>query len=332
MQVYIGIDWSEKKHDVVLMNDEGAITTQMVIEHTQVGFSKLSKACEQVGVKPNEVIVGLETAHNLLIDYLWNQGYNQVYVVPPSVVKSNQGRYGSSGSVNDPKAARLIADILRTDRGRLYPWHPDSLLTRQMRAKVSLILHLTKQVTRISNRLRAILLRYYPVALEIFKDGLGTQIALYWIQNYPNPPVASQLDLETFKAFTQQYHYPQRWVTGAYARLKADYPQSSLETQTIFEDEAVLLAKILLEYRQNEIQQRKELHKLFVQHPNYSIFSSLPAGSEFLGAALCAKFGDDRQRFPRANDVQVLAGTVRDESQWEGPLGAISHRIRSGMA
>ncbi len=36
MQVYIGIDWSEKKHDVVWMNDEGAVVTQMVIEHTQV--------------------------------------------------------------------------------------------------------------------------------------------------------------------------------------------------------------------------------------------------------------------------------------------------------
>jgi lambda repressor-like predicted transcriptional regulator len=148
---------------------------------------------------------------------------------PPSVVKSNQGRYGSSSSINDPKTARLIADILRTDHGRWYPWHPDHLLTRQMRAKASLILHLTKLATRISDRLRAVLLRYYPTALEIFKDGLGTQIALYWIQTYTNPQAARQLDLEAFAAVTQKYHDLHRWVAGAYARLKANYPETSLE-------------------------------------------------------------------------------------------------------
>jgi hypothetical protein len=47
-------------------------------------------------------------------------------------------------------------------QGRL--WHPDSLLTRLMRAKVSWIHHLTRASTRLSNRLRAVLLRYYPAA------------------------------------------------------------------------------------------------------------------------------------------------------------------------
>jgi activator of 2-hydroxyglutaryl-CoA dehydratase len=27
MQIYIGIDWSDKKHDAVLMNDQGAVIT-----------------------------------------------------------------------------------------------------------------------------------------------------------------------------------------------------------------------------------------------------------------------------------------------------------------
>jgi hypothetical protein len=43
--------------------------------------------------------------------------------------------------------------------GRLQPWRPDCLLTRQIRAKISLILHLTQETTRLSNRLRSVLLR-----------------------------------------------------------------------------------------------------------------------------------------------------------------------------
>jgi hypothetical protein len=69
-------------------------------------------------------------------------------------------------------------------QGRL--WHPDSLLTRQMRAKVSWIQHLTRSSTRLSNRLRALLLRFFPAALRVFPD-LSTKIALEFIRAYPTP-------------------------------------------------------------------------------------------------------------------------------------------------
>jgi hypothetical protein len=87
----------------------------MVIEHTRYEFSRFDQAYHQLSVRLNEIRVGLETAHNLLIDHLWDQGYRWVYEIAPNVVKSNEGRFGSNGSINEPKAARLIADILRTD-------------------------------------------------------------------------------------------------------------------------------------------------------------------------------------------------------------------------
>lgn len=309
MQVYIGIDWSETKHDVVWMNAKGEVLAQLVIEHSQTGFQKLDATCERLGLKMEEVMVGLETAHNLLIDHLWSHGYRQVYVLPPSVVKSNQGRYGSSGSMNDPKAAQLIADILRTDRGRLQPWHPDSLLTRQMRAKVSLVLFLTKEVTRLSNRLRAVLLRYYPAALEIFAGGLASQITLTWIEAYPTPQAAAQVDLKAFQAFAQEQGYPKTQVAKCYTRLQGTFPPTPLATVQIYQSEAVTLARLLREVYRTELCERRELFRLFEQHPHYPIFHSLPGTGEFLGPALCAKFGDDRDRFPQAASVQALAGT-----------------------
>jgi transposase len=309
MQVYIGIDWSEKKHDVAFMNSEGAVIAQMVIEHSPAGFQKLDERCQQMGLCTQEVVVGLETAHNLLIDYLWCHEYSQVYVIPPSVVKSSQGRYGSSGSMNDPKAAQLIADILRTDRQRLRPWHPDSLTTRQMRAKVSLIIYLTKETTRVSNRLRAVLLRYYPLALEVFKGGLESQITLAFIQAYPNTELAQQLSLAEFTAFVRQYHYSRKGIAGCYARLQTERAIPTPQTQQVFQDEAVLLARLLYEFRQHETKERRGLYRLFEMHPDFAIFKSLPGTGPFLAPALCAKFGDDRQRFPNANSVQALAGT-----------------------
>ena len=102
------------------------------IHRALAGFRELDQARRSVGVEAGEVVVGLETAHNLLVDYLWDQGYENIYVLPPSAVKSAQRRFRQSGAKDDPWDPRLIADMLRTDRIRYNPWRPDNGLTRRI--------------------------------------------------------------------------------------------------------------------------------------------------------------------------------------------------------
>jgi len=83
MEVYTGIDWSESKHAVAFMNEAGAILAQITIPHTPDGFQRLDATRQKLDVAADECLVGLETSHNLLIDFLWARGYTQVYVIPP---------------------------------------------------------------------------------------------------------------------------------------------------------------------------------------------------------------------------------------------------------
>lgn len=316
MSVYIGIDWSEKKHDVVFLNEQGAILAQLSMSHTPDGLLNLEKTRLHAGIEVEECWVALETAHNLVIDFLWSRGYQQVYVIPPSVIKSCRGRYGSSGARNDPKDGRLIADVLRTDRARLHPWRPDSLLTRQMRAKVSLINHLTRSTVRLSNRLRAVLLRYYPAAVEVF-SSLTVQIALSFLQTYPTPHSASRLTFPQFETFAQQQGYRRHdKLAECFARLKRPYPEATPDTVQVYQDEVPLLASSLLTAVQAKNQALSQLKEFFKQHPDRDIFDALPGAGKFLAPALLAKFGDDRSRFPTPASVQALAGTcpVTDQS------------------
>lgn len=309
MQIYIGIDWSEDKHDVVFMNAAGAPIARLTIPHTPEGFLKLEATRERLGVSPTDCLVGLETAHNLLIDFLWARGYTRVYVIPPNVVKSTRGRYRQSGARTDQSDALLLADLLRTDRARLQPWHPDSLLTRQMRAKVSLLSHLTRNKVRLSNRLRAVLLRYYPAALEVFSD-VSTQIGLEFIRACPTPQAAAALTWAEFEAFAQQQRYTKPGkLPACFARLQQDRPEASLETVLIYQDEARQLATWLLDIVRVKSATLRELGGLFRQHPGHAVFDSLPGAGDFLAPALLIKFGDDRQRFPTPAGVQALAGT-----------------------
>jgi hypothetical protein len=41
MKLYIGIDWSQSKHDICFLNATGVVQAQDVIEHSQIGFWKL---------------------------------------------------------------------------------------------------------------------------------------------------------------------------------------------------------------------------------------------------------------------------------------------------
>src|SRR5512133_598083 len=98
MTVYIGIDWSEEKHDVVFLNEAGAQIAVMCIAHTLEGFVQFDRQRATLGLKVEECCIGIETAHNLLVDFLVSQNYPAIYVLPPNQVYANQGRFRQSGA------------------------------------------------------------------------------------------------------------------------------------------------------------------------------------------------------------------------------------------
>jgi len=309
MRGYIGIDWSQDKHDVAFVNQAGSLLAHLTISHSPQGFLSIEATRQQLGLAREECVVGLETAHNLIIDFLWSQGYTEVYVIPPHVVKSNRGRFSHSGAHTDRTDAMLIDEILRTDSQPRHPWHPGSLLYRQIRAQVSFILHLGRQEVRLANRLRSVLQRYYPAALAIF-GHLRCQIALHFICAYPTPQAAASLSYQELVAFAQAHHYshPDKLLEYA-ACLQGPYPHPLPETVATYEMEAVQLASLLLPIMQARQAQLRLLQARFRQHPDAFIFASLPGAGDFLAPALLAKVGEERARFPTPQSLQALAGT-----------------------
>ena len=64
--------------------------------------------------------IGLETANNILLNFLWNQGYIQVFLLHSKLVKSSRGRFRSSAARDDTSDVLLIAERmfeLATARG-----------------------------------------------------------------------------------------------------------------------------------------------------------------------------------------------------------------------
>jgi transposase len=308
MEVYIGIDWSEKWHDVCMMNQAGAQLALFRIEHSPSGFRQLDKAIKQLEVPLGQCRVAIESSYNLLVDFLWQQGY-ELYVIAPSVTKSNRGRFGSSGARNDASDAYVLADVLRTDRQRLSAWQPQTLLLQQLRARLSLVSDITTSIVRYNNRLRAMLVRCYPQVLGLFSD-LTTQIGLRFLITYPTCYAAKKLTLAQFSAFCHKHHYPRpKQVAAKFSHLKRPLPQPDLVTVAAYEGQVPLLAKLLLHLVQDKAHLIRDIAELFAQHPDQPLFASLPGAGDLLAPSLLVKFGECRSRFPLAADVQALAGT-----------------------
>ncbi|MBE3141037.1 MAG: transposase [Thermoplasmata archaeon] len=309
MKVYIGIDWSSQKHDIMYLNEEGGIIAYQTIPHTPLGFEAFDDQRMKLGVGVEDCLVGIETEHNLLIDFLSSRQYRQIYVIPPTTIKGSRGRFGASKANTDRSDAHLIADMLRTDRARLHVWHADSLLTQQIAALASLEQFLTHMIIQTNNRLRNVLWRYYPNAAIVF-SALDLQISLEFICAFPTPQAAAQLTFEQFKVFARSHHYPQpSKLPACFARLQKPQPEARQQTVLAFQSEAVRLARLSFHAVQDKAATIREIQELFLEHPDYPIFSSLPGAGKILAPALLAKFGDDRLRYPTPQVLQSVAGT-----------------------
>ena len=57
MEVYVGIDWSENKHDVAIVNTAGKLLIQFSISHTPDGFAEIIDRSHRLGLVPEHTVV-----------------------------------------------------------------------------------------------------------------------------------------------------------------------------------------------------------------------------------------------------------------------------------
>jgi transposase len=304
----IGIDQSPDRHEVCIMDPGGRQLARPSVPHSASGFQQLHQCCQMLQAEPGECPVALESDHSLLVDYLLDHGY-PVFVVPGKAVDRYRDRHRQSRSISDAADASVLAHILRTDRHLYRSWQADKPITRRIRSQVKLVMDLKRTVIRLTNQLRSLLWRYYPLAADLF-SGLDRQIALRFIQTYPTPQAALRLSRAEFSAFCRANHYRRSdLIVRRYAKLLNAQTYATPEVAQAYAPQAQVLARVLDGLVTERYQAQQELNRSFQHHPDAHIFASLPGAGELLAPALLSKFRDCRSRFPTAAVAQAIAGT-----------------------
>ena len=191
--LFVGDDWAEDHHDVYLMNDTGERLASRRLPEGLAGIRRFHELIAEHAEDPAQVVIGIETDRGLWVDALTAAGY-QVFAINPLAAARYRDRHHVSGAKSDPADAKLLADLVRTDRHNHRRIAGDSAQAEAIKVLARAHQNLIWARTRHTNGLRSALREYYPAALEAFED-LASRDALAILGRAPTPADAGRLSL-----------------------------------------------------------------------------------------------------------------------------------------
>lgn len=303
----IGIDWADKKHDICVQTVDSAERLFSQIPHTASKIDEWAQSMVQRHGGP--MAVALELSKGPIVSALQKYDCFVIYPINPTTLAKYRETFNPSGAKDDPTDAELAVDILMKHPERFAPLNPQSVEMRTLMTLVEQRRRLMNDRIRITNRLRHALKQYYPQALEWFED-IDTPLFCAFIRQWPTLVQAKRARPATLTKFFHEHHLYRKTVL---ARRIASIKSAMALTA----DEAVirpyrLLALTLidqLEVTLNALKNYdKEIAGLAPQHPDYDLFSKLPGAGPLLAPRLLVAFGEQRDRFASAAEMQKYAG------------------------
>ena len=190
--IFVGVDWAEDHHDVCVMDEHGAVLGKCRVADSVEGLAQLHELVGTHAEEPEEVAVGIEIDRGLVVTALLAAGF-AVYAVNPKASARYRDRYASSGAKSDPGDAKVLADLVRTDRHNHRQISGDTELVEGVkiiaRAHQNAIWGRQRQI----NALRSSLREYYPGALAAFGTDLSNNDAIAVLSLAPTPALGRGL-------------------------------------------------------------------------------------------------------------------------------------------
>ena len=166
---YIGIDWSDSKHDLCLVDAMTGQKESHVISHTPEALQEWATSL-RTRFNGEKIAVCLEQTRGPLIFALLKYDFLMLYPINPTTLAKYRKAFSPSGAKDDPQDAEYLVELLIHHRDRLKPWLPDDEKTRTLQLLVEHRRRLVNDKTRISNRMTALLKAYFPQVLTWFDD------------------------------------------------------------------------------------------------------------------------------------------------------------------
>ena len=319
----VGIDWADAKHDICLQAAGTAKRESFQLAHTPEAIEAWVTTL-RTRFSGQPVAVCLELTKGPLVSALRTYDFLILFPINPLTLARYREAFTPSRAKDDPTDAELQLALLRTHRDKLQPLQPQSPTMRTLDQLVEHRRRVVGDKVRITNRLTSTLKNYFPHVLQWFQDK-DTHIFCDFLSRWPTLKAAQLARRSTLETFFRDHHVRSADVVAQ--RLHAIKAAIPLTT-----DEGVIAPHALLvQTLVNQLRVTLEAIETFdnaiaqcaQHHPDFPLFQALPGAGPVFAPRLLAAFGEQRERYASAAELQKYAGiapvTARSGKQAWGP-------------
>ncbi|MDA9981966.1 IS110 family transposase [Gammaproteobacteria bacterium] len=304
---YIGIDWADTKHDVCIQAAGEEHRTFTCLPHKAEEIEAWALDLHQrFG---GQMAVALELSKGPLVYALQKYDFFVIFPVHPSTLAKYREAFTPSRAKDDPTDAELALDLILRHPNRFKPLNPQSVEMRTLASLVEQRRRLVNDRVRLTNRLRNALKQYYPQALQWF-DRIDTPLFCDFIERWSTLVEAKRARRTTLESFFRTHNM--RFTHVLETRLESIKTASPLTSDAAVITPHRLQALALIDsLRAIMIAIKRfdqEIAELAPKHPDYALFDALPGAGPSLAPRLLVAFGEQRERFDSAAELQRYAG------------------------
>ena len=306
---YVGIDWANSKHDVCVQQAGSESRKFDVITHSPEAIDAWVKNLQlHYG---GTIAVAVELSKGPIVSALQKYDFIDIYPINPSTLAKYREAFQPSKAKDDPTDAQLAVDMLLCHPEHFKLLKPQSAEMRALATMVEQRRRLVDERVRITNRLRCALKQYYPQVLEWF-DHIDTLLFCEFVKRWPTLKQAKQARAATLRRFFHEHHmYREAVIENRLQAIKSAQPLTLDAAIIVPYRIQVLVLVEQLELMFKAIRQYDdEIEKLALGHPDYGLFKSLPGAGPSLAPRLLVAFGEQRDRFKSAAEVQKYSGVA----------------------
>jgi transposase len=292
------------------MDEAGARLGSRRLPEGLAGIGGLHELIAAYATQPEQVVIGIELDRGLWVGALAAAGY-QVYAVNPMAVARYRDRHHISRAKSDASDAKLLADLVRTDRHNHRPIAGDSATAEAIKVLARGHQNLIWTRTRHTNALRSALREYYPAALAAFED-LAHRDALAILGRAPAPEQGAALSLSAIRSALKhggRQRYIDTRARDIQAALRTEQLTAPASVSAAFAATTRAAVGVIAELNRQISDLETTLEQHFETHPDADIYLSQPGLGDVLGARVLGEFGDDPNRYTDAKSRKNYAGT-----------------------
>ncbi len=306
---FIGIDWADTKHDICLQAANNDQREFDCIPHQVERIEQWALSLRKRFGGP--IAIALELSKGPIVSALQKYDFLVLFPVNPSTLAKYREAFTPSRAKDDPTDAELALDLLLRHPDRFQPLQPQSVAMRTLATLVEQRRNLVDDRVRITNRMRSALKQYYPQILEWF-ERIDTPLFCDFVSRWPTLEQVKRARRSTLTRFFHQHNM--RFSSVLDGRVKAIKAATPLTRDAAVVTPHRLQALVLAEQLRVTLQAIRcyddEIAELAPTHPDYELFSGLPGAGESLAPRLLVAFGEQRQRFSSAAEIQKYSGVA----------------------